>query len=329
MCIRDRVYCTRGGLAWLGAMDSFISDPWGGIALLGLLEAAVVGWAYRVKRLREHANERSDWKLGLWWDLTIRYVAPLLLSGLFAWSVLERASAPGGLLYNEHGVFQTPALVGLIVAIAAPILALVLSCMRSPGADTHAQHVGQPRVGRKRGIVGLVLVGAGLALVAGSFYLGMQARWISSEAKAAVDVVGFALVGVQALCLAVAAAVAAIAGTILGTSAVYHGENTNHRPSGLARLSAGLGVIIVGGATGLFVFIRVLLSKFRLAQEAASQAATSQAAGAGELDHLTGASYAVLAGMLALLVTGLGWCFYRAIKASGATAGEQVSEGTE
>ncbi|KKL17312.1 hypothetical protein LCGC14_2486820, partial [marine sediment metagenome] len=128
------VYCTRGGKTWVFGMDDFING-WSGIALLGLLECVAIGWAYRLRRLRDHANERSDWKIGWWWDIVIRYVAPVLLSALAAWSLLDKASGPGGLLYDKEGVFQTPVLVGLIIAALAPILAVGLSMIRSPGSN--------------------------------------------------------------------------------------------------------------------------------------------------------------------------------------------------
>jgi len=63
-------------------------------ALLGMMECLVLGWMYRISRLRHHANERSDWKLGPWWDWVIRVVAPVILSALFIWSIFEQATAP-------------------------------------------------------------------------------------------------------------------------------------------------------------------------------------------------------------------------------------------
>ena len=170
------VYCTRGGLAWLGAIDSFVNDPWGGIALLGLLEAAVIGWGYRLKRLRDHANERSDWQLGAWWDGIIRYLAPLVLSALFSWSVLEKAASPGGFLYDGKGVFQTPSLVAMIVALAAPLLAIILSSIHSPGANRHAAHVGQEREARDFGSYGTVLLLVALVAACISFSLAIDDR---------------------------------------------------------------------------------------------------------------------------------------------------------
>ena len=319
------VYCTRGGMAWLGAIDGFINEPHGGIALLGLLECAVVGWAYRIKRLREHANERSDWRLGCWWDLVIRYVAPIVLSALFSWSVLKQAAKPGGFLYSADGTFQTPALVSLIVAILAPVLAIFLSCLHSAGADTHAQHVGQERAGRAPGAMGCLVVAAGIAAVAWSFHLSLRAHWAVADGKAIADVMPvYGVLGRPlplAMVFAGVGAILALLGVGAGAGAVASAEANSRRPSGAARLAAGMGVTILGGAGGLMLGMGVLLHE---TAKTAAPAVTPK-----ELDALTGPSMIVLTAMTALLVVGLGWCFYRAIRAGGAGAPEQLPEGTE
>ncbi len=303
------VYCTRGGLTWLYAMDDFICSTWGGIALLGLLECVVVGWAYRIKRLREHANERSDWKLGAWWDVTIRYVAPVLLSALFVWSLLEKASQPG-FLFDADDKVVLPNMVGVVLAGLVPILAVVLSLIPSPGADAHAQHVGQPRHGRGPGGVGTVLALAALGAIAYAFWMTQHAaagqldleHWKVGGAKIPV---GWAI--------GAAAAGAALLAAILGAGAVHHAEKSRKRPSALARQAGGLGVMAFGAAAGVMLAMFFRLNPTSpLKREAAEEAA----------EHLLPMSYVVLTGMLALLVVGLAWCFYRAIKGIGAQAEE-------
>ncbi len=324
------VYCTRGGMNWLGAMDSFISEPWGGIALLGLLECVVIGWAYRIKRLREHANERSDWRLGAWWDVLIRYVAPMLISALFAWSLLTRASSPGGFLYTETGVFSTPALVGVILAIVAPLLAVILSAIHSPGANTHAQHVGQPRAGRGSGFIGTLLVLGGLAAMVWCFSLSMKAHLDIRAGKDITQVMPvYVLRGYEvplATVAGVAGGVLALLGVMLGAARVRVAERSDHRPSGFARFAAGAGVMTIGACGGLLVAISVLLHPTK--PDKPPDAGASAAAAALEwtqqaAEPLSGASIVVLSIMVSILVVGLGWCFYRAIKAAGAGAVEE------
>ncbi|MFW6132319.1 MAG: sodium-dependent transporter [Planctomycetota bacterium] len=303
------VYCTRGGLAWLGGIDDFINSSWGGIALLGLLEAVVVGWSYRIGRLREHANERSDWRLGVWWDWLIRYVAPLVLSGLFTWSLLEKFTG-GRFLYDADGTLIVPTLAGLIVAIAMPLLAMVLSLIRSPGANAHAAHVGQPRHGRGVGIAGTVLVAGGLAVLVYAF------RLIGLHPAEKFDM--WLVAGLlPASWLAPLAGVLATGATVLGSGVVWTAETGHRRPSGFARLSGGLGIMTAGAAGGFW------MGSYLLTHPAAEAAAMRQPREAAEL---AGAGYAVLAIMVTLLVLGLGWCFYRAMKAAGGPEAPQYPD---
>jgi len=310
------VYCTRGGLGWLGAIDSFINDPWGGIALLGLLEAVVIGWAYRIGRLREHANERSDWKLGGWWDWIVRYLAPIVLSTLFAWSVMDKLTGPGGLIYDAAGEIDPQKLVGLIVAAAVPILAVILSIIRSAGANTHAQHVGQKRLGRAAGAFGTLIVLGVIAVIVWTVYTILAKGPMTSATWARTQLLGLDVA--KACAIPALAAGGALLAVLIGALTVHKAEMSQHRPSGLARLAAGLGVLMLGSACGIILYCLVTLNPSDAA------AATSEAAPA---EALSGPSYIVLSLMLALIVVGLAWCFYKAIKgAADKDVDEQLSE---
>jgi len=65
----------------------------------------VLGWGFDLGKLRAHANKHSDWQLGVWWEWSIRLVAPAILAALFIWT---RSSVLFGLsrIYRSH--FQTP-----------------------------------------------------------------------------------------------------------------------------------------------------------------------------------------------------------------------------
>jgi len=93
------IFCTQGGLNWVGTLDDFINGTWG-ITLTALLEALVLGWLFRISRLRDHANERSDWKIGRWWDVSIRVVIPIVMAGLFAWNLFDALKDPGGYVFT-------------------------------------------------------------------------------------------------------------------------------------------------------------------------------------------------------------------------------------
>ena len=103
------VYCCGGGgLNILGFTDDLINGPMG-ILVVALAECLVVGWAWKgrfVVEMREHANERSDWKLYRWWDITAKYVAPAFLAVLIVWSVADFVYGKNFLMLIGSGVFM-------------------------------------------------------------------------------------------------------------------------------------------------------------------------------------------------------------------------------
>lgn len=71
------VFSSRGGLYWLDIVDHWINNY--GIALVGLAEVIVIGYVFGTKPFREFLNEVSEVKVGIWWDIMIKYVTPLIL----------------------------------------------------------------------------------------------------------------------------------------------------------------------------------------------------------------------------------------------------------
>ena len=314
------VYCSRGGLSWLSNIDGFINGPWG-IAMLGLLECLVLGWMFRISRLRRHANERSDWKLGAWWDWNIRILVPIVLSALFAWSLYETVTKPDGYLFDKAGELNVPVLVGLILAGLAPLLAVILSMVRSrvgAAMEEESPAAQSPPPARSaNGILGGVLAMAGLAAATFGILLTMNGKLAANAGKsisAAMPV--YEIWGGDvplAIPVLIGAAVAGAVAIVLGSVAVVRAEKRLQTPSAMARLAGGGGTIAFGLAGGAAMALYVLLAKID----------------PGSVKHtkeMSVAAYIILAVMLGIIVVGLGWCFYRALKAAGRGAAEQQPE---
>ncbi len=121
------IFSTQGGLNWLGTIDDFVNGPFG-IILIGLVECLVVGWLYNVNILRRHANSRSDWKIGVWWEWLIKYITPLVLGTLFVWSLIDKFTKKEGFLVSaETGKPIWPNIVGLTLMFIVLVAAVILS----------------------------------------------------------------------------------------------------------------------------------------------------------------------------------------------------------
>jgi len=102
----------------------------------------------------------------------------------------------------------------------------------------------------------------------------------------------------------VASACAAAVAVLLGTVRVVRAEKSHRRPRGMSRLTGALGTICLGLCAGLSLALWVLRS--------GAQAGTVK-----HSPHMQPMAYVILGLMLAALVVGVTWCFYRALTRNG------------
>lgn len=313
-------YCSRGGIGWLDNIDGFINGPWG-IALLGLLECVVLGWAYRISRLREHANERSDWRLGAWWDWNIRIVVPVVLSALFFWSMYDTVTAPGFLI-SADGQLNWLSVVPLAIGAVAPILAVLLSFGRSRGETPARPPLPMTRYRKSPGVAwvgGTMAIAAALLILALTVLL-IRGRIAVLHSGSKMGSYGEILsgLGTPVLLLLGGLAVAAGLGVVATVLASIHftsAERENARPMRLGRLAGALGTLSVGGGVGLTLALWTMGQVKRTVKHT---------------DVMELLSYITLGLMALLVIGGLAVCFLLAIKATGEPDGEpQLPEGDE
>jgi NSS family neurotransmitter:Na+ symporter len=68
------LFTTSGGLYWLDIVDRTVSFY--GLLITGALACIVVGWVFGAERLREHINETSDIKVGVWFNWLLKVIVP-------------------------------------------------------------------------------------------------------------------------------------------------------------------------------------------------------------------------------------------------------------
>lgn len=113
------IFTTRGGILWLDAVDSMLTNY--GLVLVGIFECVVIGWFYGTHRMRIHLQMTSDRQLSRWWDISIRYLSPAILSLLLIWKLF------GDFVSGEEIQFETAfLLVGVLWLVGSLIAATVL-----------------------------------------------------------------------------------------------------------------------------------------------------------------------------------------------------------
>ncbi|MBN2590983.1 MAG: sodium-dependent transporter [Sedimentisphaerales bacterium] len=284
------IYITEGGLNWLGIVDGFVNGT-RGIMFLGLMEAIVLGWLWRLSILRRHANSRSDWNLGRWWDFAIRLVIPIILGTLFFWQLFEDINNEEGFLRSPDGKWNAPNCVGVGILIAAPLISFIFSFIKSKHNDntTAATTDDLPVKGRFIGLVSFLV-----AVVTSVFFI------ISMKSEnSSINLAGFS-----------ALAIGGIAATVLSMYVLEKYDSGNCRTSWFARWAGIFGIMEISA-----FFARFLYEK--------SAAVTNAEAETVRSHELTGVSYAILVVVFLIIIGGLGWCFYRAIAAASKDEAEQ------
>ena len=71
-------YATNGGLLLLDLVDHFANNI--GIIASCLVELVLMTWLMNVKESRQYVNNQSDFKVGFWFDVCLRFISPAILT---------------------------------------------------------------------------------------------------------------------------------------------------------------------------------------------------------------------------------------------------------
>jgi len=293
-------FVTRGGLNWLGTIDGFANGTWG-IAFMGLLECLVLGWLWRIGILRRHANSRSDWNLGKWWDYLIRLVIPVFLGTLFFWQLFDDLTTEGGFLRNPQGQWIISNCVGLGVILAVPVVAVFFTLAKGR-KDIQIPQDEQQNVQIRAGFGGLIVLLLALLPAAGLLIMLYKSSIPELAENAVRNPLLWSILSAGFI-------------LILLSNLILDKYNTiSSQASWFARW-AGI-IAIMDVSASIAIILIGITHTVKLKQSQAS------------IHHeLSGISYIILAVVFLIIVGGLGWCFYRAIAA--VTRGDEEQQPDE
>lgn len=284
------VFITEGGFGWLGTIDGFVNGTLG-VAFLGLLECVVIGWLWRVDILRRHANSRSDWKVGKWWDYLIRLVIPVVLGTLFFWEIFDTIEA-GVFFKTSDGNWVPGNCVGLGILLFLPIVAFAISLIKER-SETEQQHRPELELTVKGKSTGRT------SLLASTFIVGLIiiSLTISMPNILKTVIVWFSL--------------AAGVGMMLFCNYILEKNNTSASQVSWSARWAGI-IAAMNTSASIAIILIGFTQKAKIIETTSSIR-----------EQLSGVSYIILAVVLLIIIGGLGWCFYRALTAVSTDAGTQ------
>ena len=122
-CIIGLLFSTQAGLYWLDIVDHWINNY--GLAAIGLAEVIVIGYVFGAKSFRKFINSVSEVTVGVWWDIMIMVVTPVILGATIVLSLYKEFSTP------YEGYPQWALTVGgWIVVIGIFMLSFILTVLK-------------------------------------------------------------------------------------------------------------------------------------------------------------------------------------------------------
>jgi NSS family neurotransmitter:Na+ symporter len=75
--IISMAFATNGGLLLLDLIDHFANNV--GIMLGCVVEIVMMTWLFKISNVREYVNKISDFSIGVWFDICLRFITPAIL----------------------------------------------------------------------------------------------------------------------------------------------------------------------------------------------------------------------------------------------------------
>jgi NSS family neurotransmitter:Na+ symporter len=112
------LYTTQAGLYWLDVVDHWMN--WG-LVIVGLLEAVLIGWYFRVKKASKDIDSTSEIKFGNFWVISVKYITPIVLLVIIFSSIFKEFKSP----YEGHPIWSLMA-GGWILLISLLFIAILM-----------------------------------------------------------------------------------------------------------------------------------------------------------------------------------------------------------
>ncbi len=111
------VFTTGAGVYFLDIIDHFLNSYV--LILVGILQCIAVGWVFGAGKLRAYINKVSSARLGKWWEYSIKWVAPIMLSLLLLIQLARDIKIP------YEGYPATALAIGWAAVILSAAIAVV------------------------------------------------------------------------------------------------------------------------------------------------------------------------------------------------------------
>lgn len=116
--VASMFFATNGGLLLLDLIDYFVNN----IALLAscIIELFIMGWVVKLTAIHKHVNETSEFTVGNWFEICLRYLSPAFLIVIFATNIVTT-------LTDGYGGYANSDLITLGWGVIAAMLIIAIT----------------------------------------------------------------------------------------------------------------------------------------------------------------------------------------------------------
>lgn len=128
------VYATRAGLAWLDIVDNWTNQI--NLIIIGVLECIAVGWCFSTDKVVKEINRNTTgFKMpAKCFHISIKYVSPVLLTGLFCWNMYNLFVVQNGVYgYSVGAELIAGWIVSLLVFTSGIWIRLIVKSKEKKG----------------------------------------------------------------------------------------------------------------------------------------------------------------------------------------------------
>ncbi|BAJ03330.1 sodium-dependent transporter [Shewanella violacea] len=121
-------FATNGGLLLLDLVDYFINN----VALLFscFIELIILAWLFKIADIRDYANRLSDFTVGRWFDLCLRFLSPAMLAIILVKNLINTVTQG----YGDYPM-KDQLILGWGLILAMLVISLIINLLTTNKED--------------------------------------------------------------------------------------------------------------------------------------------------------------------------------------------------
>lgn len=135
------IYASGAGLAVLDIVDNWCNSFT--LILIGVIETVAVGWLFNTEKIVKEINRNAtSFKISkLWFDAAVKFIAPVILTFLFVWNIVDLFLNKGGIYGLADGYNLTSNIIaGWSIFILCMLSGFIIPLFKSKNKDKNEKN---------------------------------------------------------------------------------------------------------------------------------------------------------------------------------------------